>query len=141
MSAYLDAMDVRLARTRQVFVLFNERRYDELLTHFTDDVVSFIPDLAPDLDPDLRYAKGKVQYLVHLQSVRDRYGALNVTSVFAVGACTDIQVVDAAGNIGSFAAHLTDDGLVSRIFFLHNARGSRANPDGDAPEPLPGSAP
>ena len=122
MTSYLDAITGRKDRTTFAFSLYNQRRFDELLAFYSDDVIAFMPELLEGTTPDMRYAHGKAEYTGLLARFREIYGTVTVKSVFAVGRETNIQIEDEKGNFGAVSIELTEEGLIRRIFFLHRAR-------------------
>jgi hypothetical protein len=122
MPNYVEAMEVRKAQTIAIFDLYNERRFDDLLQFYADDIVAFMPELLPGTTPDMRYATGKAEYVGLLARFRNIYGRVVVTNVLAVGRGMSVQIEDEQDNFGTFSIEINDDGLVQRIFFLHRAR-------------------
>ena len=117
---YTAATDAHLERVRGLFALYNERRFDEMLEHFCDDVSCFMPSvIAPGRD-ELKWSHGKEEYRGHLEIFYSLFGQLRVGGVFATSHSSSVLVHDEHGNTGTFMFEVTrNERHVRRVFFHH----------------------
>ena len=116
---YVAAAEAHELRIKALFGLYNEERFDEMLTHFNDDVVCFLPTVLQPTDVDIRWSMGKSEYRRNLQVFRGLFGRLEVDGVFATGHGSSVMVTDERGNSGTFSFEVGDDRTVRRVFFHH----------------------
>ena len=129
---YSDEVRAHEVRIRGLFALYDARRFDEMLEHFCDDVVCFLPTVIADEHDDMQWSHGKAEYRRNLEAFHDLFGTLEVGGVFATADGSSVLVTDTHGNPGSFSFEVTPERRVSRVFFHHQpgrgagGHGSRA---------------
>lgn len=121
---YEEIANARTARIKALFELYNTRRFDEMLVHFCDNMMSYLPTVLNGADMEMKLSDGKAQYRRNLESFHDAFGRIEVLGVFATDDCSSVRVIDEKGNPGTFSFEVEPpDRRVSRVFFHHQPAG------------------
>jgi hypothetical protein len=132
--SYSDESKAHDERVKGLVALYNARRLDDMLEHFCDDVICFLPTVLADSPIDIQWSNGKETYRRNLAIFYDLFGTLTVEGVFATKDSSSVLVTDEHGNNGTFSFEVTAERKVKRVFFHHQpARAAKASVPGIRP--------
>jgi hypothetical protein len=105
--SYSDESKAHDERVKGLVALYNARRLDDMLEHFCDDVICFLPTVLADSPIDIQWSNGKETYRRNLAIFYDLFGTLTVEGVFATKDSSSVLVTDEHGNNGTFSFEVT----------------------------------
>lgn len=117
--SYTDETEAHNARVQGLIGLYNARRVDELMEHYCDDVVCFLPTIVVPGGEDQQWSHGKEEYRRQLDLFYEIFGKLSVVGVFASAEGSSVMVTDEHGNSGTFSFEVTAERKIRRVFFHH----------------------
>ena len=114
-TAFAAELDARRSRVVYLFTCYNDRRFDEMLANYAEDIAFTSPSLQPDESPAEASGIGKAAIQTRLGLFHDRYGQLTVQDVFAAGDQVSVIVKNDEGRCFSFSIETSPGQLVQRL--------------------------